>query len=58
MCDKEPSTLTITFQVKDDLTSEKVAEYKQVIVDALDDYYGGTQRTRTLADKMLNDYYR
>jgi len=54
----EQRTLTISFQVKDDLTSERSAEYRQVIIAALEDYYGGSKEAQKLVDKLLNDYYR
>jgi len=50
--------LTVSFHVKDDLTSERAAEYKQVIVNALEKHSTRCSHTRELIDKMLNDCYR
>lgn len=50
--------LTVSFHVKDDLTSERAAEYKQVIVDALGSLSTRCKHTQEIVDKLLNDCNR
>ena len=58
--------LTLTFEVHDDLTSEREAEYRETVLDALalianidiDEPDPADEENRDRADKMLNDWER
>ena len=58
------STLTLTFEVNDDLTSERIAEYRDAVLAGLANLdtdprpYSLTSKQRELADKLLNDVYK
>ncbi len=53
--------ITITYEVHDDLTSERVSEYREIVTEALDAYQDlglATDDQKVLIDKMLHDYER
>ncbi len=53
-------TLTLTFEVLDDLTSERAADYRETVVNALAFYAEGKpdEAERQRIDKLLNDCNR
>lgn len=53
--------LTKTFEVHDDLTSERVQAYRDTIVEALEHYLksgDASGEQRVMIDKMFNDWER
>jgi len=68
--DRRRQTVTVSFEViEDDMTSERAADYRAAIVDALDFYIlerpnldpdmtAEDEENRTLADKLLQDCNR